>query len=104
MQCMPDNTRTETSIVEKTPAPVLRLTLHHHPGTLLQVVSLLQRRNIPVGALLNVPQADRRTSVILLQIGEAARLDQVKAQLERLEDLVSVTEEPERAEWWQAMD
>ena len=80
-----------TALPTKEGAAVLRLTVRHHPGAMLHVVSLLQRRNIRTGAFASFPEPDGRTCRMLVEIGPGERLDQAVNQLLKLEDVLEVT-------------
>jgi acetolactate synthase-1/3 small subunit len=79
----------------ETPRVVLRLTVRNHPGVMSHVSGLFARRAFNVDGILCVPIGDGTQSVVLLQVADDARLDQLAAQLRKLEDVREVRRHPE---------
>jgi acetolactate synthase-1/3 small subunit len=76
---------------------VLRLTVRNHPGVMSHVSGLFARRAFNVEGILCVPIGDGARSAMLLQVADDARLDQVMAQLRKLEDVLEVRPDPQGA-------
>jgi acetolactate synthase I/III small subunit len=79
----------------ETPLVVLRLTVRNHPGVLSHVSGLFARRAFNVEGVLCVPIGDGTQSAVLLQVADDARLEQLVAQLRKLEDVREVRRAPE---------
>ena len=78
----------------ETPPAVLRLTVRNHPGVMSHVSGLFARRAFNVEGILCVPVGDGTQSVMLLEVADDARLEQVMAQLRKLEDVRDVRHAP----------
>lgn len=74
----------------ETPPVVLRLTVRNHPGVMSHVSGLFARRAFNVEGILCVPTGDGTQSVVLLQVADDARLEQLVAQLRKLVDVRDV--------------
>jgi len=79
------------------PPTILRLRVRNHPGTMSHVCGLFARRSFNVEGILCRPIGDGRESVILLEISDPGRLEQVIRQLEKLDDVLAVREAPDGA-------
>jgi len=82
------------------PAPdtVLRLIVRNHPGVMSHVCGLFARRTFNVEGILCLPVGDGARSVILLEVNEDARLEQLVRQLRKLEDVLEIQRAPEARE------
>jgi acetolactate synthase-1/3 small subunit len=78
-----------------TPLAVLRLTVRNHPGVMSHVSGLFARRAFNVEGILCMPIGDGTQSVVLLEVADDARLEQVVAPLRKLEDGRDVRHDPE---------
>jgi acetolactate synthase-1/3 small subunit len=76
---------------------VLRLTVRNHPGVMSHVSGLFARRAFNVDGICCVPVGDGSESVVLLQDANDGRLEQVAAQLRKLEDVRDVRHDPAAA-------
>jgi len=76
-------------------AIVLRLLVRNHPGVMSHVCGLFARRTFNVEGILCLPVGDATRSVILLEVNEDARLEQVIRQLCKLEDVLEIQRAPE---------
>lgn len=74
---------------------VLELLVQNHPGVMVHVASLFARRAFNLEGILCGPLKDSTLSRMLLLVGEQVRLDQVVRQLEKLHDVIEVSERPE---------
>ena len=74
---------------------ILRLTVRNHPGVMSHVSGLFARRAFNVEGILCVPVGDGAQSVVLLEVADDARLEQVMAQLRKLEDVRDVRLDPD---------
>jgi acetolactate synthase-1/3 small subunit len=72
----------------------LRLTVRNHPGVMSHVSGLFARRAFNVEGILCVPIGDGTRSVVLLDVADDARLEQMVAQLRKLEDVREVRPDP----------
>jgi acetolactate synthase-1/3 small subunit len=72
---------------------VLRLRVRNHPGVLSHVCGLFARRGYNVEGVLCLALDDRACSAVLLLVAADQRLDQVVAQLGKLEDVLDVHED-----------
>jgi acetolactate synthase-1/3 small subunit len=77
-----------------TPPAILRLTVRNHPGVMSHVSGLFARRAFNVEGILCVPFGDGAQSVVLLEVADDDRLEQVMAQLRKLEDVRDVRLDP----------
>jgi acetolactate synthase I/III small subunit len=80
---------------EGTPTAGLRLLVRNHPGVMSHVCGLFARRAFNVEGILCLPVGDGTRSVILLEVNEDERLDQLIRQLDKLEDVIEVRRAPE---------
>jgi acetolactate synthase-1/3 small subunit len=71
---------------------VLELTVNDHPGVMSHVCGLFARRAFNVDAILCLPEGDGMHSRIRLRVHEDERLEQVIRQLEKLEDVLEVSD------------
>ena len=76
---------------------VLRLTVRNHPGVMSHVSGLFARRAFNVDGICCVPVGDGSESVVLLQVADDGRLEQVAAQLRKLVDVRDVRRDPAAA-------
>jgi acetolactate synthase-1/3 small subunit len=77
---------------------VLELLVNNHPGVMVHVAGLFARRAFNVEGIWCGPLAGGSRSRMLLLLAERRPLDQVIRQLEKLQDVVSVTAWPEARE------
>lgn len=75
----------------------LRLRVRNHPGVMSHVAGLFARRAFNVEGIVCLPVGDGRTSVILLRVPDDTRLEQVMAQLRKLEDVLALARVPNAA-------
>jgi len=73
-------------------AQVLELTVQNHPGVMVHIAGLFARRAFNLEGILCGPVGDGERSQMLLLIGADARLEQVIRQLEKLHDVITVTQ------------
>ena len=76
------------------PSP-LRLRVRNHPGVMSHVCGLFARRAFNVAGIVCLPIGDAAHSVILLRVPDDARLEQVIAQLRKLEDVLAIARAPD---------
>jgi acetolactate synthase-1/3 small subunit len=76
---------------------MLRLRVRNHPGVMSHVCGLFARRAFNVEGIVCLPVGDGSCSVILLLVPDDARLEQVIAQLRKLEDVLALEPAPEAA-------
>lgn len=76
---------------------VLDLSVQNHPGTMSHITGLFARRAFNLEAILCVPDADPKTSRMLLLVADEPRLEQVERQLAKLHDVLSVRQRPDIA-------
>lgn len=69
---------------------VLELSVHNHPGVMSHVCGLFARRAFNVEGILCMPVGDAQESRIWLLVFDDARLAQMIAQVEKLEDVIRV--------------
>lgn len=69
---------------------VLELTVHNHAGVMSHVCGLFARRAFNVEGILCMPVGDGAQSRIWLLVFDDARLPQMIAQVEKLEDVIRV--------------
>jgi len=69
---------------------VLELNVRNHPGVMSHVCGLFARRAFNVEGILCMPVGEGADSRIWLLVREDARLPQMIAQVEKLEDVISV--------------
>src|SRR5437899_7946651 len=74
---------------------VLRLVVRNHPGVMSHVCGLFARRAFNVDGILCLPLGDGTRSLILLEVNEDTRLEQLIRQLRKLEDVLEVQRSPE---------
>jgi acetolactate synthase-1/3 small subunit len=79
------------------PRAVLRLTVRNHPGVMSHVSGLFARRAFNVEGIICLPVGDGSQSVLLLEVAEDDRLEQVMSQLQKLEDVREVRCAPHAA-------
>ncbi|HEV7735574.1 MAG TPA: acetolactate synthase small subunit [Candidatus Binatia bacterium] len=77
------------------PTAVLRLRVRNHPGVMSHVCGLFARRAFNVDGIVCLPIGDGTCSAILLLVPEDARLEQMMAQLRKLEDVLAIDRAPE---------
>jgi len=98
-----ENLRPNKAIIRDAKRPVLRLLVRNHPGVMSHVCGLFARRAFNMEAILCLPVEDGEKSVILLLVDEDERLEQVIRQLEKLEDVLDITQEEDGHEAFEAM-
>jgi acetolactate synthase I/III small subunit len=94
----PRSDPTENGPAEGTPTAgpaILRLLVRNHPGVMSHVCGLFARRAFNVEGILCLPVGDGTRSVILLEVTEDERLEQMIRQLTKLEDVIEVRRAPE---------
>jgi acetolactate synthase-1/3 small subunit len=69
---------------------VLRLHVRNHPGVMSHVCGLFARRAFNVEGIVCLPVGDAARSAILLLVRDDDRLDQMIAQLRKLEDVLDI--------------
>jgi len=69
---------------------VLELSVHNHAGVMSHVCGLFARRAFNVEGILCMPVGDGTHSRIWLLVFDDARLSQMIAQVEKLEDVIRV--------------
>ena len=69
---------------------VLELNVRNHPGVMTHVCGLFARRAFNVEGILCMPVGDGKDSRIWLLVLNDERLPQMIAQVEKLEDVISV--------------
>ena len=69
---------------------VLEIDVNNHAGVMSHVVGLFSRRAFNVDGILCMPVGDGATSRIWLLVNDDQRLPQMVAQVEKLEDVLSV--------------
>lgn len=74
---------------------VLRLLVRNHPGVMSHVCGLFARRAFNVEGILCLPVGDSSRSVILLMVNEDTRVEQLRHQLRKLEDVIEIERAPE---------
>jgi len=74
---------------------ILELELRNHPGAMSHVTGLFSRRAFNLEAIFCVPNPGTETSLLLLEVNEEPRLEQIEKQLARLEDVRKVTARPD---------
>jgi acetolactate synthase I/III small subunit len=79
------------------PTAVLRLRVRNHPGVMSHVCGLFARRAFNVEGIVCLPVADGTRSIILLLVPDDARLEQMMAQLRKLEDVLVIERAPDDA-------
>jgi acetolactate synthase-1/3 small subunit len=70
---------------------VLELNVRNHPGVMSHVCGLFARRAFNVEGILCMPVGEGGDSRIWLLVREDLRLPQMIAQVEKLEDVISVS-------------
>jgi acetolactate synthase-1/3 small subunit len=98
-----ENLRPNKAIIRDAKRPVLRLLVRNHPGVMSHVCGLFARRAFNMEAILCLPVEDGEKSVILLLVDEDERLEQVIRQLEKLEDVLEITQEEDGHEAFETM-
>jgi len=83
---------TRASAGDGSPSTVLELKVNDHPGVMTHVCGLFARRAFNVDAILCLPEGDGEHSRIWLRVHEDARLEQVIRQIEKLEDVLEVSD------------
>jgi acetolactate synthase-1/3 small subunit len=71
---------------------ILRLTVNNHPGVMLQICGLFARRNFNLEGIFCTAIDQGATSCIWLKVDETDKLEQVRKQLAKLEDVLAVEE------------
>ena len=76
--------------MQTTPDAVLRLHVRNHSGVMSHVCGLFARRAFNVEGIVCLPVGDAERSAILLLVRDDDRLDQMIAQLRKLEDVLDI--------------
>ena len=69
---------------------VLEIDVNNHPGVMSHIVGLFARRACNVEGILCLPVGDGRRSRIWLLVNDDQRLEQMMAQIDKLEDVTNV--------------
>ena len=69
---------------------ILELTVRNHPGVMTHVCGLFARRAFNVEGILCLPILGSEHSRIWLLVNDDQRLEQMMAQIDKLEDVVKV--------------
>jgi acetolactate synthase-1/3 small subunit len=69
---------------------ILELVVNNHPGVMSHVCGLFSRRTYNLEGIVCIPADDGATSKIMLQVNEYQRLDQVRKQLAKLPDVLTI--------------
>jgi acetolactate synthase-1/3 small subunit len=89
--------------MQNTPMHTLELLVQNHPGVMMHVVGLFARRAFNLEAIACFPLPGNEQSRMWLRLRRDGRLEQVVAQLKKLEDVVEVTHrnpsESDFAQW-----
>jgi acetolactate synthase-1/3 small subunit len=89
---MPADIHDQTAI---SPDAVLRLLVRNHPGVMSHVCGLFARRAFNVDGIVCLPVDDGTRSVILLEVKEDQRIEQLIRQLRKLVDVLAVERAPD---------
>lgn len=73
---------------------VLRLLVRNHPGVMSHVCGLFARRAFNVDGIICTPTRDSTRSIVLLMVNEDDRLEQMIAQINKLEDVLEIHRDP----------
>src|SRR5713226_2805768 len=73
---------------------VLRLIVRNHPGVMSHVCGLFARRAFNVEGIICLPMRDASRSTVLLMVNEDERLEQMIAQIDKLEDVLEIHRAP----------
>jgi acetolactate synthase I/III small subunit len=74
---------------------ILRLLVRNHPGVMSHVCGLFARRGFNVEGIICSPVGDGARSMILLEVNDDERLEQMTRQLRKLEDVLEINHAPE---------
>ncbi len=88
-----DQTRHPAHSKRQAPPPaatVLELLVDNHAGTMSHICGLFSRRSFSLEGILCLPVGDGGNSRMWLRVLEHERLDQVLAQLAKLEEVISI--------------
>lgn len=69
---------------------VFELEVNNHAGVMAHIVSLFARRGFNLEGILVLPMEGKPTSQIWLLVNEDNRLQQMMAQLQKLEDVLQI--------------
>ena len=69
---------------------IIELLVNNHPGVMSHICGLFSRRTYNLEGIVCLPIEDGTTSKIILKINEYQRLDQVRKQLAKLPDVLSM--------------
>lgn len=72
--------------------PVIELTVNNHAGVMSHITGLFSRRGFNIEGILCGPVGDAQRSRMYLLVDEDERLPQVIKQLQKLHDVLEVTE------------
>jgi acetolactate synthase-1/3 small subunit len=70
---------------------VIELTVRNHPGVMSHITGLFARRSFNLEGILCGPVEDGSKSRMYLLVYEGIRLEQVMKQLEKLQDVLSLS-------------
>lgn len=70
---------------------VLELIVNNHPGVMSHICGLFSRRAYNLESIVCIPIGDGKNSRMWLQVNEELKLEQVVKQVNKLEDVISVT-------------
>jgi acetolactate synthase I/III small subunit len=73
---------------------LLRLLVRNHPGVMSHISGLFARRAFNVDGIICLPARDSTRSIVLLMVNEDDRLEQMIAQLDKLEDVLEIHRAP----------
>ena len=76
-------------------AVVLKLIVRNHPGVMSHVCGLFARRALNVDGIICLPTRDSTRSTVLLMVSEDERLEQMIAQIDKLEDVLEIHRAPD---------
>ena len=72
--------------------PVIELSVNNHPGVMSHITGLFSRRAFNIEGILCGPVGDGEMSRMYLLVDEDERLPQLVKQLQKLHDVLDVTE------------
>ncbi|MDR3435626.1 acetolactate synthase small subunit [Telmatospirillum sp.] len=85
------NITCENNVAEQVAKTVLELAVRNHPGVMSHVCGLFARRAFNVEGIACLPVGEGRESRIWLLVNDDVQLPQMVRQVEKLEDVLSVT-------------
>jgi acetolactate synthase I/III small subunit len=90
--------------MKTTPMITLELQVRNHAGVLMHVVSLFARRAFNLEGVACMPEKNPVFSRIWLRVFDDDKLGQIIAQLEKLEDVLSVERHPPTHETFRMLE